>query len=83
MQNVHREPGHIACDASTEAEIVFPLILGVDKTHEGTPSSPVSVLGVLDIDCQRKDSWDLADEHGLQRIVGWLMQEDGVIDWGM
>ena len=43
IEDVHEFPGHIACDAATQSEIVIPLIL--DDT----------VIGVLDIDSPIKN----------------------------
>lgn len=80
MQDVHKVPGHIACDASTQCELVVPLELHPSATS--TEPHPKSVvLGVLDLDCQRADSWSSEDEGGLRMIVDWLMREDGVVDW--
>jgi putative methionine-R-sulfoxide reductase with GAF domain len=73
-------PGHIACDPSTESEIVVPLEILLPGTS-GTDASASVVVGVLDIDCQRADSWSNEDEDGLRRIVAWLVQEDGVVGW--
>lgn len=80
VQDVHQVPGHIACDASTECEIVVPLKYSL--LDASAPSGKRSIpLGVLDIDCQKAASWSSEDEEGLRKIVDWLMQEDGVVDW--
>lgn len=84
MQDVHEVPGHIACDASTECEIVVPLIYRLPAELPGIETSKETstvALGVLDIDCQRSQSWSQEDVEGLGRIVHWLMQPDGVVDW--
>lgn len=80
VQDVHQVPGHIACDASTECEIVVPVQISIpDASAEGGRKSiPV---GVLDIDCQKAVSWGSEDEEGLRKIVEWLTQADGVVDW--
>lgn len=83
MQDVHQVPGHIACDASTECEIVVPLIYkfsGVSQLESESQKNPIA-LGVLDIDCQSANSWSDEDEEGLGKIVLWLMSPDGVVDW--
>ena len=57
VSDVHEFPGHIACDAASESEIVFPL------RREG------QVVGVLDIDSPIKDRFNADDEQGLGGIV--------------
>jgi len=54
--NVHEFPGHIACDASSNSEIVIPLI------------SNERLIGVLDIDSPVIDRFDKDDQHGLEQI---------------
>ena len=60
--DVHAFPGHIACDASSNAEIVLPV------TVNGT------VIGVLDIDSTVYQRFDEADEQGLTELVAGLCQ---------
>ncbi len=60
--DVHAFPGHIACDASSNAEIVLPV------TVDG------KVIGVLDIDSTVYQRFDEADEQGLTEIVAGLCQ---------
>lgn len=74
VQNVHLVPGHIACDGTTESEIVVPLLYG-------TSGGRTIAAGVLDIDCQKPDVWDADDQQGLENIVQWIMSKDGVVDW--
>lgn len=50
IKNVHEFPGHIACDAASNSEIVVPLI----KNER--------LLGVLDIDSPIIDRFSLDDE---------------------
>ena len=54
VADVHAFPGHIACDATSNAEIVVPLLRGG------------AVLGVLDIDSPRPGRFDDADRVGLE-----------------
>ena len=61
VPDVHKFPGHIACDSRSKSEIVIPLI---DK--HGT------VWGVLDIDSIETDSFDKNDQQGLELIVSCL-----------
>lgn len=62
VADVHAYPGHIACDAASNAEIVFPLVVNGQ------------ILGVLDIDSPNLDQFDQEDEKGLQHLVNQLCQ---------
>ncbi|RLM25289.1 Free methionine-R-sulfoxide reductase [Brenneria alni] len=55
--DVHAFPGHIACDAASNAEIVLPL------TVSG------QLVGVLDIDSTVYQRFDADDEEGLKAAV--------------
>ena len=57
VEDVHAFPGHIACDARSESEIVVPLL-----DREGV------LLGVLDVDSTRKAAFDEEDKLGLEVI---------------
>lgn len=57
VEDVHLFPGHIACDAASESEIVIPII----KNDE--------LLGVLDIDSPIKNRFDEVDQYYLERFV--------------
>lgn len=57
VANVHDFPGHIACDAASNAEIVVPLIVN-DK-----------LIGVLDIDSPLVNRFDAADQDGIELLV--------------
>jgi GAF domain-containing protein len=57
VKNVHEFPGHIACDAASNSEIVVPLIVGE------------SLLGVLDLDSPLLNRFDREDRAGLERLV--------------
>ena len=57
VANVHEFPGHIACDAASESELVVPLF----KDNK--------LIGVLDIDSQLQDRFDENDELGLSRLA--------------
>lgn len=54
VEDVHQFPGHIACDAASQSEIVIPLI------KEG------NLLGVLDIDSPEKNRFDELDQKYLE-----------------
>ena len=60
--DVHAFPGHIACDAASNSEIVIPLI----KEDE--------VIGVLDIDSPLKNRFSKEDQVGLEQFVNVLMK---------
>ena len=62
VADVHAFPGHIACDAASQSEIVIPLI----KNGE--------VIGVLDIDSPEKDRFSKEDQAGLESFVQILMK---------
>jgi L-methionine (R)-S-oxide reductase len=84
VQDVHQVPGHIACDASTDSEIVVPLTLRIPAgslLQHAFPDQPDICLGVLDIDCQSANVWSEEDEYGLQSVIDWLMDPAGVVDW--
>ena len=53
-------PGHIACDAASESEIVVPVF------QHG------KLLGVLDIDSPALDRFDQHDEQGLSALIAVL-----------
>jgi GAF domain-containing protein len=57
VADVHAFPGHIACDAKSQSEIVIPIIQDGD------------VYGVLDIDSPVKDRFDAEDEAYLEKFV--------------
>lgn len=57
VPDVHAFPGHIACDAASQAEIVVPLI------------SAEKLIGVLDIDSPRLARFDAVDQRGIERLA--------------
>ncbi|WP_130835216.1 GAF domain-containing protein [[Erwinia] mediterraneensis] len=62
VDDVHAFPGHIACDAASNAEIVIPLKVN------GT------LVGVLDIDSIVYNRFDNDDEAGLVAITDGLCE---------
>lgn len=60
VDDVHLFPGHIACDAASESEIVVPIV----KNEQ--------LLGVLDIDSPRKNRFDELDQECLEKFVQLL-----------
>jgi L-methionine (R)-S-oxide reductase len=57
VADVHEFPGHIACDAASNSEIVLPLL------RRG------ELLGVLDLDSPVLARFDAADQLGLERLA--------------
>ncbi len=58
VDDVHAFPGHIACDARSESEIVVPV-----RDQAG------SLIAVLDVDSDRKAVFTETDKNGLEAIV--------------
>lgn len=58
VPDVHRFPGHIACDARSRSEVVVPL-----RRPDG------EVVGVLDVDSTRLAWFDETDAAGLQPLA--------------
>ncbi|SUK13201.1 GAF domain-containing protein [Staphylococcus agnetis] len=57
VSDVNAFPGHIACDANSQSEIVIPI-------HKDG-----KIIGVLDIDAPIKDRFNKEDELGLIKVV--------------
>ncbi|KAG0289860.1 hypothetical protein BGZ98_003686 [Dissophora globulifera] len=66
VKDVHEFPGHIACDAASQSEIVVPLVL------DGV------VIGVLDLDCEDTEGFDEVDQAGLEVVASILVK---ACDW--
>lgn len=60
VEDVHAFPGHIACDAATNSEIVVPVFDGE------------TLIGVLDVDSTRPAAFDEADQVALERIAAMI-----------
>ena len=62
VRDVHAFPGHIACDAASNSEIVVPLI-----------ASDGSLIGVWDVDSPKLARFDEEDRAGMEALVAvWL-----------
>ncbi|KNE63457.1 hypothetical protein AMAG_08582 [Allomyces macrogynus ATCC 38327] len=68
VEDVHMFPGHIACDALTNSEVVVPLVL---------PQSG-QVIGVFDLDCEASHGFDHDDARGLEKIARLVLD---ACDW--
>lgn len=66
VKDVHQFPGHIACDAASQSEIVVPIV-HCEK-----------LIGVLDIDSPVKERFDEEDAMGLEKFVEILNR---YVDW--
>ncbi|MFI2858681.1 GAF domain-containing protein [Paenibacillus sp. JSM ZJ436] len=60
VEDVHAFPGHIACDAASNSEIVIPVL------KDG------KLFGVLDIDSPVKNRFSPEDQQFLEEFVGIL-----------
>lgn len=58
VPDVHKFPGHIACDSRSNSEIVVPIF-----DDEG------NVRGVLDVDSQKFNAFSEVDKNWLEKIV--------------
>ncbi|MCX6247040.1 MAG: GAF domain-containing protein [Bacteroidetes bacterium] len=61
VPDVHKFPGHIACDSRSQSEIVIPM-----KDNNG------KITGVLDIDSEELNAFDEIDAENLEKIVGLI-----------
>lgn len=62
VKDVHEFPGHIACDAASESEIVVPL------TKDGVQ------IGVLDIDAPIKNRFTEEDKEMIEEFASVLLK---------
>ena len=58
VPDVHKFPGHIACDSRSNSEIVIPV-----RNRDG------GIIGVLDADSKELNSFDEVDARYLEEIV--------------
>ncbi len=61
VDDVNKFPGHIACDSDSKSEIVVPLI----KDNR--------ILGVLDVDSDRKSAFDEIDKKYLEELINKII----------
>lgn len=61
VRDVNEFPGHIACDAASNSEIVVPMVRNGE------------LLGVLDIDSPQRARFDEEDRQGLEAFVAALL----------
>ena len=70
VHDVHAFPGHIACDAASNSEVVVPVLRG-DR-----------LVGVLDLDSPVTGRFDDDDARGLERLVRVFIEMTGKADPG-
>src|SRR5690348_3650778 len=68
VPDVNAFPGHIACDAASQSEVVVPLI-AADR-----------IVGVLDLDSARLSRFDEVDARGLERLAALFLQASSLED---
>ena len=66
VPDVHAFPGHIACDAASNSEIVVPLIRAAGPRAG-------ELIGVLDLDSPVLGRFDAIDQAGLEKIAATLL----------
>jgi L-methionine (R)-S-oxide reductase len=65
VPDVHRFPGHIACDAASKSEIVVPVF---DRAGQ--------LIAVFDVDSDQYDAFDEVDRRYLEQIMVLLSRFD-------
>jgi len=65
VADVHAFPGHIACDAASQSEIVIPLLKG---------GRGGELLGVLDLDSPALGRFDESDRRGLESLAAIFVE---------
>ncbi|WP_428409257.1 GAF domain-containing protein [Hyphococcus sp.] len=58
VEDVHAFPGHIACDARSESEIVVPVF-----------DASGALIAVFDVDSDKKSQFDNVDKESLEKIM--------------
>lgn len=58
VPDVHKFPGHIACDINSRSELVVPLVAPNNR-----------LFGVLDLDSPYLDRFDIDDQAGIERLA--------------
>ncbi|MFW5998807.1 MAG: GAF domain-containing protein [Halanaerobiaceae bacterium] len=67
VKDVHKFPGHIACDPASSSEIVIPLKIDDQK-----------IMGVLDIDSPVKARFNRIDQKYLEKAAEILLQNTNI-----
>lgn len=69
VPDVHKFPGHIACDECSRSEIVVPLIVGE------------RLIGVMDLDSPSLNRFNSHDTAGLEVLARILLTASDIPDW--
>ena len=64
VPDVHMFPGHIACDAASQSEIVVPVY---DKDR--------NLIAVFDVDSTEKESFDEVDQRWLEQFMQRYLEQ--------
>lgn len=67
VRDVHEFPGHIACDAASNSELVVPLIKN-GRVH-----------GVLDLDSPKLARFDADDQAGIEALAAIWLRSVGAV----
>ena len=67
VPDVSAFPGHIACDAASQSEVVVPLI------------AAGQLVGVLDLDSTRLARFDEVDARGLEQLATLFVQASRIV----
>ena len=67
VPDVNAFPGHIACDAASQSEVVVPLI-AADR-----------LVGVLDLDSARLGRFDEADARGVEQLAAIFVRASRIV----
>ena len=68
VPDVHKFPGHIACDSASNSEIVVPLRAACGGGERETGQEG-EIFGVLDIDSPKFDRFNAEDAAGLEAFA--------------
>lgn len=69
VDNVNEYPGHIACSASSQSEIVVPIFRSQKLSDSLDDKRNRSVIAVLDIDADTLSAFDSIDKYYLEKSV--------------
>lgn len=63
VKDVHKFPGHIACDEASNSELVIPIILDDN------------IFGVLDIDSPNINRFSIEDKAFFEKLISYLISK--------
>ncbi len=63
VPDVEEFPGHIACSSASKSEIVIPIF------------NSAAIVGVLDVDSDLLNNFDIIDEHYLTKVCAMIFKE--------